>query len=71
MWIATGSDDFSKVWINDLLIWASGPVQKIWKPDEGYRKVHFKKGLNRVLIRVENGHHACMFSFMLNMSSAQ
>jgi len=69
MWTATGSDDFSKVWINDMLVWASGSVQKNWKPDEGFRKVHFKKGLNRVLVRLENGHNACLFSFMLNMQT--
>jgi len=70
MWIATGSDDFSKLWINDMLVWASGSVQKVWKPDEGYRRVHFKKGLNRVLFRLENGHNDCMFSLMLNMQKA-
>ena len=67
MWIATGSDDFSKLWINDMLVWASGSVQKVWKPNEGYRRVHFKKGLNRVLFRLENGHYDCMFSLMLHM----
>ena len=70
MWIATGSDDFSKLWINDMLVWASGSVQKVWKPNEGYRRVHFKKGLNRVLFRLENGHNDCMFSLMLNMQAA-
>jgi hypothetical protein len=67
MWIAVGSDDYSKLWINNLLVWASGPVAKSWKPDEGYRKVHFKKGLNRVLYRVENAWASCLYSLMLNM----
>ncbi|HEY9248477.1 MAG TPA: hypothetical protein VIO38_05075, partial [Rariglobus sp.] len=68
-WVAVGSDDYSKVWINDLLVWASGPQQKTWRANEGYRKVHFKKGLNRILMRVENGQASCIFSFMLNMNS--
>lgn len=69
LWIATGSDDYSKIWINDLPIWASGMQHKAWKADEAYRKIHFKKGLNRVLMRVENGQSVCMFSFMLCMQS--
>jgi hypothetical protein len=69
LWIAMGSDDFSKIWINDMQVWASGMQHKAWKPNEGYRKVHFKKGLNRVLMRVENGQHVCNFSFMLNTQS--
>lgn len=69
LWIAMGSDDFSKIWINDMQVWASGMQHKAWKPNEGYRKVHFKKGLNRVLMRVENGQHVCNFSLMLNTQS--
>jgi len=68
MWIAVGSDDFSKIWINDMLVWASGMQQKPWSASEGYRKVHFKKGLNRILDRVENGQAGCRFSLMLNMN---
>ena len=64
-WIAVGSDDFSKLWINGLPVWASGLIQKTWKPNEGYRKVHFRRGLNRLLYRVENGQAACMYSLML------
>ncbi|CAN5554357.1 hypothetical protein BH09VER1_BH09VER1_38020 [soil metagenome] len=67
LWFATGSDDFSKIWINDLLVWASGMQHKSWRPNEGYRKVHFKQGLNRILLRVENGQAMCAFSFMLCM----
>ena len=70
LWIAVGSDDFSKLWINDLMVWASGPTQKTWKPNEGYRKIHFKRGLNRILYRVENGQAACMYSLMLRMDDA-
>ncbi|HEY5752781.1 MAG TPA: hypothetical protein VIT21_06515 [Chthoniobacterales bacterium] len=69
LWIAIGSDDFSKVWLNDMLIWASGPKQKTWKANEGYRKVHFKKGLNRVLYRIENGRASCLFSLMVHLDS--
>jgi hypothetical protein len=67
LWVAIGSDDFSKVWINDQLIWASGKQTKSWRLDEGMRKVHFEKGVNRVLYRVENAHGQTEFSFVVGM----
>lgn len=66
LWIAVGSDDFSKLYLNNQIVWSSGQVQKVWRPGEGLRKVHFKKGLNRVLMRVENGQASCLFSLMLH-----
>jgi hypothetical protein len=56
LWFVTGSDDKSKVWINDMLVWESAAEHKGWKIGEGYRKVHLKKGANRILYRLENGH---------------
>lgn len=67
LWIAVGSDDFSKVWIEDQLVWSSGKQLKSWRADEGFRKIHFKQGLNRVLCRVENGWHATQFSLVLSL----
>jgi hypothetical protein len=65
LWIAVGSDDYSKLWIEDQLVWASGKEQKSWRADEGYRKVHFKAGVNRILFRVENGWHGTDFSLCI------
>jgi hypothetical protein len=62
VWIAVGSDDFSKLWIEDQLVWASGRQQKKWRVDEGLRKVRLKQGINRILFRVENGHAQTEFS---------
>ena len=62
VWIAVGSDDFSKLWIEDQLVWASGKQHKSWRVDEGFRKVRLQQGRNRVLIRVENGHSQSEFS---------
>jgi hypothetical protein len=67
LWIAVGSDDYSKLWIEDQLVWASGKQQKQWRPDEGLRRVHFKQGINRVLFRVENGWNTTQFSLCLCM----
>lgn len=55
-WIAIGSDDRSDVWINNLPVWGSSNVLKQWSIDEGFRKVHFRKGRNTILLRLENGH---------------
>lgn len=62
LWIVIGSDDKANVWINNLPVWISGDQLKSWRVNEGMRKVHFQKGLNRILYRVENGWHATAFS---------
>ena len=71
LWVAIGSDDQSKVWINDLLIWKSADYHKVWVPNEGLRKVHFRKGINRVLYRLENGQNSGGFSFLVCLSEGQ
>ena len=65
--MAIGSDDFSKVWIEDQLVWSSGKSLKAWKLNEGLRKVHFKAGINRVLYRVENGNDKTEFSLVVSL----
>lgn len=69
LWVAIGSDDQSKVWINDLLIWKSGDAHKSWVANEGLRKVHFRKGINRVLYRLENGQNSGGFSFIVCLAA--
>lgn len=68
LWVAIGSDDQSRVWVEDQLIWKSRDEHKKWNATEGFRKVHFKKGLNRVLVRLENGHGKGGFSFIVNLN---
>jgi len=63
--IAVGSDDNSRIWIEGKQVWLSGRNLKSWRGDEGYRTVHFKKGINRVLYRVENGWRETRFSMMI------
>jgi hypothetical protein len=65
LWVAVGSDDYSKIWLNDQLIWASGKNSKAWRIDEGLRKVHFQKGYNRILYRIENSNDITEFSFVI------
>lgn len=65
LWVAIGSDDRSDVWLNDLPIWGSGNNLKEWKIDEGFRRVHFRKGRNTMLMRLENGHGPAGFSICI------
>ena len=67
LWIAIGSDDKSHVWVNDELVWVSADHHKSWNPGEGYRKVRFQKGLNRILYRVENGQLTMGFSLLIHV----
>jgi hypothetical protein len=68
LWVGIGSDDQSKIWINDQLIWRSADAHKPWSPNEGLRKVHFRKGINRVLYRLENGQGLGGFSLIVCLS---
>jgi hypothetical protein len=63
LWVAVGSDDKANVWLNNMPIWISSDRLKGWRANEGFRKVTFKAGINRVLYRVENGWKAIAFSF--------
>ena len=70
LWVAIGSDDQSKIWLNDDMIWKSSDEQKVWEPNEGLRKVHFRKGINRILYRYENGHYTGCFSFFISLKTS-
>lgn len=59
IWLLIGSDDQTKLWINGQLVWKSADILKSWNIDEGYRKVRLSKGVNKVLVRLENGWHSC------------
>jgi hypothetical protein len=65
-WLALGSDDHTKVWINDYLVFQSSDQLKVAHPDEAFRKVHFKEGYNRVLVRLENAIYGGAFIFLIH-----
>jgi hypothetical protein len=54
VWLATGTDDHGKLWINNEHIWTSGTQPKPFKADEHVQQVHLKQGFNEILIRCEN-----------------
>ena len=70
-WVAIGSDDRSDVWINDFHVWGSSNKLKAWKLNEDYRRVHFNKGRNKILLRCENGHWNLGWSFLIATGDQQ
>jgi hypothetical protein len=57
-----GSDDYSKVWVNGELIYTSGKDPHHWIPDRGYEKVFLRKGINPILLKLENAGGTTGFS---------
>lgn len=70
-WVAIGSDDRSDVWLNDVPIWGSSNRLKQWQLAEDFRRVHFKKGRNKLLVRIENGHWNCGWSVCISTSDGR
>jgi len=69
LWVAVGSDDKSSLWIENQPVWVSANHLKAWQVAEGMRRVHFKKGLNRVLYRIENGWKHVGWSLVIHTNS--
>ena len=66
MMISIGTDDRAKVWINNKLIWSEKAELSDYKIDEYIKSFHFKKGVNKVLVRINNGGDGVLgFSFLL------
>ena len=64
MLLAVASDDATKVWINNQVVWQENGLSQ-WNPGEGVRKVFFKEGSNTMLVRVENGPGETIFSVVV------
>ncbi len=71
LWVAIGSDDNSRIWVNDEIVWLSSYELKGWRFDEGFRRIPFRKGRNRILYRVENGHYVTEFSFGIHLGGRE
>ena len=79
--LALGSDDDTKLWFNDRLVWVSGDGYKPWYSSPGYvglhkemsdwnltegtRRVRFKKGRNSLLLKLYNGASLSFFSVVI------
>jgi len=79
--LAIGSDDDTKMWLNDSLVWRSGDAYKPWYRSPGYvgmpkeiadwnlaegtHKLRFTKGRNRLLLKLYNGSSLAFFSVVI------
>ncbi|MBP1204585.1 hypothetical protein JOD97_002627 [Duganella sp. 1411] len=79
LWL--GADDDAQVWVNDAQVWAGGNINKLWfwnvlydvpnthardlNMTEGLRKVHFRKGRNKIFFKMANGPTRLFFSLVL------
>lgn len=54
VWLALGSDDSVRAWLNDTLIWESDTLLKEWNIADGFTQVTLKPGYNKLLLRHEN-----------------
>ena len=70
-WIAVGSDDRSDVWVNDMPVWGSSNKLKLWRIDEGYRRIRLEKGRNRILARIENGWYGMSWSLCISLEDGE
>lgn len=64
MLLAFGADAAGRCWVNGDLIWQDD-IRSYWGLGEGYRKVRFHKGYNRVLVRIMNGSGECAWSVLV------
>ncbi len=71
LWVAFGSDDYGKAWVNGKVVWTSGKTPHHWIPDRGYRKVKFHKGNNQILVKWENAGGTTGMSMVLFLESAE
>lgn len=64
MLVVMASNDSGKLWIDDQVVWQDNGMSS-WNLDEAFRRVRFKKGFSKILMRVENGPQNCQFSLLL------
>ena len=68
--LAVATDDWSKLWLNDMLI-LQDTSTSTWTLSEHFRKVTFRQGVNTFLLRLENGQGRCNFSIIFVPLSAE
>jgi len=81
LWVGLGCDDDCKLWFNQELVWRSGAQFKPWYNNggfsrlytkiaqwdliENYRRITFKKGVNKLLFRLDNGYADLFFAMVI------
>ncbi len=65
VWIATGSDDYGKLWVNQELVWTSPTEPKAFKADENVQLITLREGINEILYRCENAGGTMGFALQI------
>lgn len=68
VWMAMGTDDYGKLWINDELVWKSPQGRKPYNATENLQLVRLRQGVNKVLYRVENAGGTMGFSLLMRLA---
>ncbi len=79
--VSIGADDDVRLWVNDQLVYAGNSDDKMWFFDEVHarrsrliadwnltearRRLHFKKGINKLLFKLSNGPEYGYFSLVM------
>lgn len=69
VWLAMGSDDQGRLWVNGDLVWVSASRHKDWTVGEALRRVRLLSGRNRILYRIENGHGGMAYSLCVALDA--
>ncbi len=62
--VAIASDDAARIRVNGKVVFEDNLLSK-YEIGEQVRRVHFKKGINKILVRLVNGTGPCRFSLLL------
>ena len=62
--LSIAADDAAKVWVNEVPVLEEDALSD-WTLNENFNKIRFRKGFNKVLIRLQNGPGECDLSVIL------
>jgi hypothetical protein len=67
VWLALGSDDSVRAWLNGERVWESDVHLKEWHLADGFRRVELRPGYNTLLLRLENAWGPGFFSASIRL----
>jgi len=67
VWLALGSDDSVRAWLNGGLIWESDVHLKEWHLADGFQRIELRPGYNTLLLRLENAWGPGFFSASIRL----
>lgn len=73
VWVNVASDDYSTLWWNGVEVYSSGMEPRPWVPLDArqFTKVPVVAGINRVLLKLDNGKGTTGFSVILNLGKPE